>query len=109
MFSKELNVHAKTQHVEHSMVLNIREKQNLLKHSIKESKLNPINVHFVSHCQSDSEESFSFGTSRAHGALDKGSNIENFYSAKKQGECSNKQNIECSQKGTLTNIQWKNE
>ena len=28
--------------------------------------------------------------SRAHGALDKGSNIENFYSAKKQGECLNK-------------------
>jgi hypothetical protein len=76
--------------------LNIHYYLNILKtkfveHSMKEPTLKPINGHFVSHCQSHPEESFSFGTSRAHGALDKGSNIENFYSAKKQGECLNKQ------------------
>ena len=76
MFSNKLNVHAKTQHVEHSILFEHSEKTKFVEHSKKESTLNPINVHFVLHCQSDSWESFSFGTSRAHGALDKGSNIE---------------------------------
>ena len=68
--------------------LNIHYYLNILKtkfveHSMKEPTLKPINGHFVSHCQSHPEESFSFGTSRVHGALDKGSNIEKLLQCKK--------------------------
>ena len=76
---------------------------------MKESTLNPINVHFVLHCQSDSWESFSFGTSRAHGALDKGSNIETSTVQKSKANAQTSKNVERSQKGTLMNVQWQSE
>ena len=54
-------------------------------------KLSSINVHFVMHGQSDSEESFSSVTSSAHGNHDKSNNLwKLIYRAEKQGECLNK-------------------
>ena len=54
-------------------------------------RLSSINVHFVMHGQSDSEESFSSVTSSAHGNHDKSNNPwKLIYRAKKQGECLNK-------------------
>lgn len=54
-------------------------------------KLCYINVHFVMHGQSDSEESFSSVTSSAHGNHDKSNNLWKLvYRAEKQGECLNK-------------------
>jgi hypothetical protein len=51
-------------------------KQKAVKTSIKVvKKLCSINVHFVMHGQSDSEESFSSVTSSAHGNHDKSNNL----------------------------------
>ena len=94
----------------HSKLFEHSKKQKLVKAFNKAvKKLSSINVHFVMHGQSDSEESFSSVTSSAHGALDKSSNLENFYRAKSKVNALTDflKNIECYQKGTLTNIQWK--
>ena len=63
-------------------------KAKFVEHSRKESKLNLNNVHFVMHCQSDSQESFSFETSRAHGALGKGDKIKTSAVQKAKFKCS---------------------
>ena len=90
-FSNNLTAHAqicmiRLKSFEHS------NKKKSVKTFIKAVKrLSSINVHFVMHGQSDSEESFSSVTSSAHGNHDKSNNLwKLIYRAKKQGECLNK-------------------
>ena len=90
-FSNHLTAHAqicmiRLKSFEHS------NKKKSVKTFIKAVKrLSSINVHFVMHGQSDSEESFSSVTSSAHGNHDKSNNLwKLIYRAEKQGECLNK-------------------
>ena len=85
------------------------EKQKTVKTFIKVvKKLSSINVHFVMHGQSDSEESFSSVTSSAHGNHDKSNNPwKLIYRAKEQGECLNKFLNYRMLTTRHVNIQWK--
>ena len=90
MLSNKLNIHAKTQHVEHSILFEHSKKQNLWNIQWRSQHWTPSTSILWCLPKWFRGIFLIWKLSRAHGALDKGSNIENFYSAKKQGECLNK-------------------